>query len=374
MKKTIVHISTHYFPINGGQQIYIENLKNKLDEYEHLIIQIKEKGIVYPTHVIPVEIPRLFKIKALAFYYFNFAVKAVLRDLISDNRINVNNDIFLCHYAFHYSIVNRFRNAIILSHGVEWDGPGNYVKKLYHFHRKWINASLLRKSNVKLVSNDANYFKNLGLDEVTISDSFNEVFSNKWLVPNCVDTAMYQKLQSVAPFFPSKSIVIPRNIVPQRGMEIVIQAFNRLRLNNKMLDYKLYIVGAKYDMIYYNLLVSMVKEMMLEEVVVFYGSIPYGDTPRLYNSSDLVIIFSLFREGTSLAALEAMSCGSVVITSDVGGLKDLPTVKATAADLDEVILNSLEKRKEISQKQSSFVKSNFDINRWVDTWRIILNS
>lgn len=372
LKKTIIHISTHYFPVNGGQQIYIENLKNRLDEYEHLIIQIKEEGILYPDHVIAVEIPRFFDIKALSFYYYNFAVKIILKDLIRINKINIKHDVFLCHYAFHYSLVKEYPNVVVLSHGVEWDGPGNLVKKLYHFHRKLINANILRRNKVKLISNDVNYYRNLGFKEVAISDFFKEVLPNKWLLPNCVDTGLYKKSNIEVSFFMTKSIVIPRNIVPQRGMEIVIHAFSNLRLNNYLLDYKLYIVGAKYDRDYYNLLKFMVKELRLENDVVFYGPIPYQDTPRLYNSSDLVIIFSLFREGTSLAALEAMSCGCVVITSNIGGLKDLPTVKATAANLDNVILASLEKRDEISQKQVSFVRENFDLNRWIDTWRKVL--
>jgi glycosyltransferase involved in cell wall biosynthesis len=157
-------------------------------------------------------------------------------------------------------------------------------------------------------------------------------------------------------------------------MEFVIKSFGRLKNNNKLTDYKLYIVGAKYDINYYNSLVKIIEDLKLENDVIFFGSIPYKETPRLYNSSDLVIIFSLFREGTSLAALEAMACGSLVITTDIGGLRDLPTIKANAENLDSIILNSIENRENIISKQISFVKENFDQKKWLQSWRAIIES
>lgn len=374
MKPKIIHISTHYYPINGGQQIYIDNLKKYLVDYDHIVIQIKEDGLTYPDYVYPIDIPRILKIKAFAFYVFNYKLKKSIDYLISNNIIDINKDIFLCHYAFHYAVVKQYKNVFILSHGVEWDGPGDIIKKLYHHHRKNINLQLIKNSSIRIIANDLNYYLNLGLKNSNKTHFFSQVSSNKWLVPNCVDTEIFKRHEIKNSYFDAKAIVIPRNIVPQRGMEFVIKAFGRLKNDGLLNEYKLYIVGAKYDLIYFESLVNLVNNLKISNDVIFYGSIPYHETPIMYNSAELVIIFSLFREGTSLAALEAMACGTIVISTDIGGLKDLPTVKANKDDLDSVILKSLANSKYLSFNQMEFVKNNFSSKNWIDCWNHILKS
>ena len=374
MKKKIIHISTHYYPVNGGQQIYIDNLKKYLIDYEHIVVQIGDKDVVYPDHVYPVEIPYKNILKAFSFYVYNASVGKLILDLIATDEIDVNNDIFLCHYAFHYSIVKNFKNVLILSHGVEWDGPGNTLKKLYHSHRKKINQRLIREDSVKIISNDLNYFLQLGLQNTNDSHFFSEIKANKWLVPNSVNTEIFEKKELTNSYFDSPAIVIPRNIVPQRGMEFVIRALSELKGNGSFMDYKLYIVGVKYDIAYYNSLVSLIDRLNLNDDVVFYGSIPYEETPLMYNSADLVVIFSLFREGTSLAALEAMACSTVVVSTDIGGLKDLPTIKANRDNLASVMASSLKNADQISVGQMDFVTKNFSSRNWISSWSTILNT
>ncbi|WP_285767870.1 glycosyltransferase family 4 protein [Peribacillus sp. SI8-4] len=65
----------------------------------------------------------------------------------------------------------------------------------------------------------------------------------------------------------------------------------------------------------------------LTEYVHFIGSVPYEEMHNLYETSDIVLIPSVHSHGveeaTSISALEAMSCGSPVIASAIGGLKEI---------------------------------------------------
>jgi glycosyltransferase involved in cell wall biosynthesis len=63
-------------------------------------------------------------------------------------------------------------------------------------------------------------------------------------------------------------------------------------------------------------------ELGVEDQVRFLGFIPDEELPALYASSDLFVLLSTY-EGYGLVLLEAMSCGTPVIGSDVGGI---PTV------------------------------------------------
>jgi len=368
----IIHVSTHFFPVNGGQQIYIKNMMHYLNNFEHIVIQIGNKGIVYPQNVYPIYIPNILSYKALSFYVFNHLLNKKIDELIKLKVIYPNDDIFLCHYGFHYSAVKKYSKIVVLSHGVEWDGPGNIFRKLYHIHRKLINKKMLNDGSITLVGNDINFFKLLGFKHIKKGDYFTEISKNKWLLPNCVDINRFKKIHLTKGLLKNNSIIVPRNIVPQRGIDKVIESFASFVKLKKYEDYILYIVGAKYNLDYYYELVKLVTSMGLKNKVVFYGPVPHDKMPLIYNSAKLSIIYSLFREGTSLAALESMACGTPVITSNIGGLKELPTVKSTKNKLTNAIIDTLSDYENISNVQSDFTRKNYNMQNWSKTWNVIL--
>jgi glycosyltransferase involved in cell wall biosynthesis len=85
------------------------------------------------------------------------------------------------------------------------------------------------------------------------------------------------------------------------------------------------VVGArkwKYSPIF-----ETVKQLGLENHVHFMGFVPEDELPALYNGADLFVFPSLY-EGFGLPVLEAMACGTPVITSNVSSL---PEVAGNAA-------------------------------------------
>ncbi|OQY31441.1 MAG: hypothetical protein B6243_08540, partial [Anaerolineaceae bacterium 4572_5.2] len=60
----------------------------------------------------------------------------------------------------------------------------------------------------------------------------------------------------------------------------------------------------------------------LSEHIVFPGYLPQEDLPLWYNASDLFVYPSHF-EGFGLPVLEAMACGTPVITSNVSSLPEV---------------------------------------------------
>lgn len=365
----IIHISTHYYPVNGGQQIYIESFKAQFPEYEHVVVQIGVEGTSYPTGVIPIYVPKRYQVGAIPFYYFNWKLRA---EMEASGAVDFERDIALCHYAFHYRAARCFANRIVLSHGVEWDGPGSVVRKLYHRHRKHISLRALNDRSCRLVANDMNFFRALGFNEISADYAFREVLANKWLIPNAVDTARFSPPQGEGFRFPTPAVVIPRNIVPQRGIDTVIRAFAECR--SRLNGHKLYIVGSRYDANYYASLEALIRQLGIEQDVVFWGSVAHVNMPDIYRAADAVVIFSLFREGTSLAALEAMACGTPVVTSAVGGLVDLPSLKANASTLGETIVRAVTSRVQIGDQQLLCVRNGWSIDRWREAWRRVLES
>jgi L-malate glycosyltransferase len=64
---------------------------------------------------------------------------------------------------------------------------------------------------------------------------------------------------------------------------------------------------------------STVKELKLENKVIFAGNIDYGRLPEVYNASDIVALCSKV-EGFGLSITEGMSCGKPILGNNVGGI------------------------------------------------------
>jgi glycosyltransferase involved in cell wall biosynthesis len=111
-------------------------------------------------------------------------------------------------------------------------------------------------------------------------------------------------------------IVCPRRLVVKNGVEYLVRA---LPLIKREIPVKAYIAGdgpLRQD------LESLARTLGVRDDIEFMGSVENAGMPAIYSSADLVVIPSLV-EATSIAALEAMSCGRVVAASRVGGLPEI---------------------------------------------------
>jgi glycosyltransferase involved in cell wall biosynthesis len=69
----------------------------------------------------------------------------------------------------------------------------------------------------------------------------------------------------------------------------------------------------------------------LEHKVIFTGYVPEADLPALYNGADLFVFPSLY-EGFGLPPLEAMACGTPVVTSNASSLPEVVGDAAITVD------------------------------------------
>jgi len=88
------------------------------------------------------------------------------------------------------------------------------------------------------------------------------------------------------------------------------------------------------------------------------------------HSALLTLIPSRMSEGTSLAALESMACGTPVVTTNVEGLKDLPGLKCplTVDGILEGLRTALDKRDELAEEQLMEVEERFSKKHWDKGW------
>lgn len=106
---------------------------------------------------------------------------------------------------------------------------------------------------------------------------------------------------------------------PRKNLETLIDAYRRMR--NRVKDCpKLVLAGKKgwlYDSIF-----EMVKDYGLERDVVFTGYIAENEVAPLICGARIFLFPSLY-EGFGIPPLEAMACGTPVITSDTSSLPEV---------------------------------------------------
>ncbi|MCW5314781.1 glycosyltransferase [Nostoc sp. KVJ3] len=93
-------------------------------------------------------------------------------------------------------------------------------------------------------------------------------------------------------------------------------------------DYELWLAGPT-DLRYTSILQAQVEELGITHQVKFLDYVPYGELPTIINQA-IALVFPSLWEGFGLPVLEAMACGTPVITSN---LSSLPEVAGDAAIL-----------------------------------------
>lgn len=105
----------------------------------------------------------------------------------------------------------------------------------------------------------------------------------------------------------------------RKNMQRLLLAFSKLLNNFKR---KIYLVIGGEDILYLPEIKNMVKELGIEHKVVFTEYLSDQDLVLLYNIAD-VFVFPTLYEGFGFPPLEAMACGTPVVTSNISSLPEI---------------------------------------------------
>lgn len=358
----IGHIAYRCKPAVGGLENYVDQLSSILADagYTQHIYQVNT-GVVGDEFLFVPRLPLLPKQVS-----YNIGLLARVRDLAQEDRLIINN-------PEHYLPVAWHKGTIVLCHGATWTADNSPRRRRLRLQA----AGMAFRGAKQWVFNDTFAMRELGIDQAPQTGMFQEVAPGKWFIPNCVDDTRFCPGPGLESLRGLNPILVPRNLTKPRGVDIAIRSFAMMLAHFP--DTNLVVVG---DIIYDNLgsfaykqdLNRLVAELGLVGRVFFLGSVPPETMPAIYNSALVTLIPTRCSEGTSLAALESMACGTPVVSTDVEGLLDLPTVHASPVpeSMADAVASVLSDRDNQGQKQREEVLNTYNLDNWRKAWLAVI--
>jgi glycosyltransferase involved in cell wall biosynthesis len=156
------------------------------------------------------------------------------------------------------------------------------------------------------------------------------------VVPNAIDTELLEgpgeeEMARVRERYQvhGRFVLFAGNVKPHKNLERLIRAFALVREQAGHEDLQLLLIGD--DVSRYGALRRAVESVGLRQDVRFFGFVPPRTLAALYRMASVFAFPSLY-EGFGLPPLEAMSCGTPVVTSRMSALPEVVGEAALLVD------------------------------------------
>jgi glycosyltransferase involved in cell wall biosynthesis len=191
------------------------------------------------------------------------------------------------------------------------------------------------------------------------------------VVPPPLDTALFAPLTGPAPRRSPLSVLYVGRISARKGVITLLRGFALARSSDELQSAALTLVGPWESKRIRDDAVALIGQLGLNDHVHIKGPLRRSLLPRIYRDHDVLVFPSEWPEPFGLVPLEAMACGTAVLTTTVGGILDwaVPDINCrtfTAGDPDS-LAHELQwlwthpgERNKMAQSARSFAISNFD--------------
>jgi glycosyltransferase involved in cell wall biosynthesis len=207
------------------------------------------------------------------------------------------------------------------------DFKGTAYQNLGNLYRRWLVPKIVNKASLILTVSEfekQNILERLPSTEGKVEVLYNGVSPQ---FNNAFDQTMVEDFRKEFNL-PAQFIMFLGNTAPKKNTVNVIKAFVVLCLkhHNKiplvLLDYKKELVIK---------VLQELKQPGLIDMFLFPGYVPHQKIPLVYNAATLFLYPSL-RESFGLPILEAMACGTPVITSSTSSMPEIAGDAALLVD------------------------------------------
>jgi glycosyltransferase involved in cell wall biosynthesis len=152
-----------------------------------------------------------------------------------------------------------------------------------------------------------------------------ELYTNKPIsvIPFGIDTDKFNRSEGIYPLQNTSDIVFG-NIKPlesKYGIDILIHTFNKIVKKHPAKKITLKLIGEGSERKNYE---KLTKDLGINHLVMFLGRIPHQEIVDYHKNIDIFISLSVLdSESFGVSLVEAMSCKSIVIGSNVAGFNEV---------------------------------------------------
>jgi len=268
--------------------------------------------------------------------------------------------------AFFQAYPGVAHPSIGISHGVAWDQPGcNYEDgtQFWANNERFLHSAKQVQKMVSVDTNTPNWFQTI----------FYSSGQRMMTIPNYVDPKEFFPIEKKKD---SKiRIVYPRRLYEARGLYLTLNIVDHVLSNYPRTEFHFVGKGFEEDVEQIN------KSMKRWPGRIFCYHRDPDEMHHVYKEADIVLIPTLYSEGTSLSCLEACATGNAVIATRVGGLTDIIIdhfngllITPDSNSLANAIIECLEKpelRKRLG-KNAIEVSRAFDKATWKERWKTVI--
>jgi glycosyltransferase involved in cell wall biosynthesis len=275
-----------------------------------------------------INVPNLYSSR-LESLFFNLAWR---KTLDKDTLVHLQSPVASIPFFTGINSVNQ--------PGINWNAPSKLPLQKYFLKRLLSAGSIVRASDNSFLS--------------FVQAEWPELSNQVYPIPNGVKTDVFAPKKNSRDdisvnISERRTILFPRNLNGTHGTFLFINTMEHLKRKK---DNFVGVLLGDDDTRTGSKAKRLVCKYDLTNNISFPGHIPNGDMVNYYNAADIVVVPTPYSEGSSIACLEAMSCATPVVATDIGGLKEIiyrdytdggVTVKPLPEKLSQSIYHFLEK-------------------------------
>ena len=388
MKIGILSYRSH--PYSGGQGIYVRYLSKALQTLGHEVTVLS--GPPYPqldTSIKLEKIPSLdlfgvedrigeFNLSLLYSpidlyewitvmtggfpepYTFGRRVLKHLKESKQEFDVILDNQS-LCYSLLEiqnlYPLVTTIHHPITKDHRLEMENASNWKERLSS--RRWHNFLPMQK---KVAPKLNKIICVSGPSKQDVVEEFLVNPKNVEVVLNGIDIETF-KPDTNDKVIENRIVTTASADIPLKGLRFLISA-----LPNVLKDFPgthLIVIGKSPNE---SKIRKLIDDLYLNEKISFKSNLSEEEIVDIYHTSQIAVIPSLY-EGFGFGAGEAMACGTPLISSDSGGLKDVigdSAIKVSSGSVEEIeneiinLFKDSEERERLSLKGRKRMEDLFD--------------
>jgi len=311
----------YYIPSKGGMETSVINLSKGLRDAGHQVFIFAPN---YPDWEEKDE--NVYRYKSFSFTYDDYLYVIPVPQIshMEDKVRSLNLDIIHSHQPFSLGweatkLGKKLDLPVVLTYHIRYEDYWHYVillpKKISQKIINWVVNRYCHRCDAIFAPSSA--IKKLLFDE--------GIKKSVYIVPSGInidqfakDTGKRSEIRAKYDVKDNEVLLITASrVVPEKNIDFLVRSFAIIRNTRK--DVKLMIVG---DGSFREELEALVKELKLEDAVIFAGLLDKEGMIDHYQASD-IFVFASLTETQGLVAVEAMAAGLPVVAVKASGIEDM---------------------------------------------------